>query len=72
MVRLLIAFLLIIVGLIGLLFPIVPDWPLILVGIVIFDVRGGIRRRLIKILPKGWRERTHKILFSKVFNNLGE
>jgi len=51
-VRLLIGFVLVIVGLVGLVFPIVPDWILIAIGILFFDVNGRISGFLVNLLPK--------------------
>jgi uncharacterized membrane protein YbaN (DUF454 family) len=60
-VRLAIGFLLIVVGLIGLIFPIMPDWILILVGLLFFDVNGRISTFLIKFLPNRYRSKARSI-----------
>lgn len=51
-VRLLIGFVLVVVGLIGLVFPVAPDWILIAIGILFFDVNGKISGFLVGLLPK--------------------
>lgn len=44
--RLIGGFLLIVLGLVGLLFPIMPDWILIVIGILLFDVHGKITGKI--------------------------
>ena len=63
--KLFLAFILIVVGIVGIIFPIVPDWPLIIVGIVLLDTRGKARNKMISWLPERYREKAHKILFFK-------
>ena len=63
--KLILAFVLIVVGIVGLLFPIIPDWPLIIVGIVLLDAHGNARRKMINWFPAKYQEKVHKILFFK-------
>ena len=63
--RLILAFILIIIGITGLIFPIIPDWQLIIVGIIILDTRGVTRRKIISYLPRRYQEKAHRILFFK-------
>lgn len=62
-IRLLVAFVFIIVGLIGIIFPIIPDWPLLLVGIVLLDTHGVFRRKIIRKTPKRYKKLLKKVLF---------
>jgi len=62
-IRLLVAFVFIIVGLIGIILPIIPDWPLLLVGIVLLDTHGVFRRKIIKKTPQKYKKLLKKILF---------
>jgi len=62
-IRLLVAFVFIIVGLIGIILPIIPDWPLLLVGIVLLDTHGVLRRKIIKKTPQKYKKLLKKILF---------
>ncbi len=56
--RLLIGFVLIIIGLVGLVFPIMPDWILIIVGLLFFDANGKIAKFIISFLPKNLRKKS--------------
>lgn len=56
-VRLLVGFILIVVGLVGLIFPIFPDWILIVVGLLFFDINGHIARAMVKFLPKKFQKK---------------
>ena len=61
-VRLLIGFILIIIGLVGLVFPIVPDWILIAIGILFFDTNGKISGLLINLLPKSIKLKVRSVV----------
>jgi len=64
--KLIAAFILIVVGIVGLIFPIVPDWILILFGLILLDVKGKIRRKIVSWLPEGWRKKAQKFLRVKL------
>lgn len=61
--RLLVAFIFIIIGFIGIILPIVPDWPLLLVGIIMLDTHGKFRHMILKKTPERYRKNLEKILF---------
>jgi len=60
--RLTLAFILIIIGFIGLLFPLIPDWQLLFVGIIILDVKGVMRHRIVEWFPDKYKKKIHKLL----------
>jgi uncharacterized membrane protein YbaN (DUF454 family) len=60
--RLIIGFVLVVVGLIGLIFPIMPDWILIVVGLLFFDVNGKVVGFIIKVLPQRYRREAKSLL----------
>jgi len=61
--KLALAFVLIVVGTVGILFPIFPDWPLIIVGIILLDAHGNARRKMISWLPAKYQAKATRILF---------
>lgn len=61
--RLVVAFVLIVVGLIGLFLPIIPDWILIVFGIILLDTRGKMRRKLLSKVPKKYAKTVENFLF---------
>jgi hypothetical protein len=65
--RLVAGYILIVVGFIGLLFPIVPDWILILVGIGLFDTQGNLRRKILKMLPQKYQSKVEKIILYDIY-----
>lgn len=65
--RLIAGYILIVVGFIGLLFPIVPDWILILIGIGLFDTQGNLRRKMLKTLPEKYRVKVDKIVLYDIY-----
>ncbi|OQA53109.1 MAG: hypothetical protein BWY43_00182 [candidate division WS2 bacterium ADurb.Bin280] len=64
--RLLVAFIFIVVGFIGIIFPVIPDWPLLVVGVVIMDTSGKLRMKILERIPGKYRKTVRKILF--IFN----
>ncbi len=38
-----------------------PDWILIIVGLLFFDTNGKIAKNIVGILPHGWRARASRI-----------
>ncbi len=67
--RLIAGYLLIIIGFIGLIFPIFPDWILILVGIGLFDTEGNLRRKILKALPKKYRAKVDRIVLYDIYRH---
>lgn len=61
--KLILAFILIVFGVVGILFPIIPDWPLIIIGIILLDAHGNARRKMVSWLPVKYQKKTMKILF---------
>lgn len=61
--RLLVAFVFIVVGFIGILLPVIPDWPLLLVGVVMLDTHGRFRQKIIDRTPPKYRKLLKKIFF---------
>lgn len=69
--RLLVAFIFIIVGFIGILLPVIPDWPLLLVGVVLLDAHGSFRRKILRKTPPKYRKYLRKILFVVKIKEIG-
>lgn len=67
--RLIAGYLLIIIGFIGLIFPIFPDWILILVGIGLFDTEGNLRHKMLKALPKKYRVKVDRIVLYDIYRH---
>jgi len=61
--KLILAFLLIVVGTIDIFIPLAPDWPLILVGIILLDASGNVRRKILSWFPKGYQPKLARIMF---------
>lgn len=61
--RLLVAFVFIVVGFIGILLPVIPDWPLLLVGVVMLDTHGRFRQKILDRMPPKYRKLLKKIFF---------
>lgn len=61
--RLLLGFLLFVIGIIGLIFPVVPGWALIFVGLFLFDTDSKIRRKIISLIPEKYRQIARKAMF---------
>lgn len=61
--RLLAAFIFIVIGFIGIILPVVPDWPLFVVGIVLLDTNGKIREKILTKTPQKYKKIVKKILF---------
>lgn len=62
-VKLLGGFILIILGLVGLAIPYVPDVIFIIIGIFLMDVTGSIRNYLVGLFPKKWQKKLNSVLF---------
>jgi len=69
--RLIAGYLLVIIGLIGLIFPIMPDWILILIGIGLFDTEGVLRKKIIKMIPQKYRLKAEKIILYDILRKEG-
>ncbi len=65
--RLFAGFVLIIIGTVGLIFPVMPDWILILVGIGFFDTEGKLRKKILKVVPNKYQKSVAKILFYDLY-----
>lgn len=61
--RLLTAFIFIVMGAIGIILPIIPDWPLFLIGIVLLDTHGIFRKKILNKTPEKYKKIMKKILF---------
>lgn len=61
--RLLVAFVFIVIGFIGIILPVIPDWPLLLVGIVLLDTHGRAREKILEKCPQKYKKTLRKILF---------
>jgi uncharacterized membrane protein YbaN (DUF454 family) len=61
--KLFLAFILIVIGIIGVLLPIIPDWPLIIIGIILMDAHGNARRKMISWIPAKYQKKATNILF---------
>jgi len=61
--KLILAFVLIVIGIIGILFPIIPDWPLIIIGIILLDAHGNARKKMISWFPMKYQKKATNILF---------
>jgi len=61
--RLLASFVFIVVGFIGIILPVIPDWPLFVIGIVLLDTHGKIREKILTKTPKKYKKLVRKVLF---------
>ena len=61
--KLLGGFVLILLGLVGLGIPYIPDVIFVIVGIFLMDANGTIRNYLVDITPQKWHKKLESILF---------
>jgi len=62
--RLLVAFIFIVVGFIGIILPVIPDWPLLIIGVIIMDTNGKIREKILARVPQKYKKSAQKVLFA--------
>lgn len=53
--RIILSWLLIVLGIAGIILPVLPGWPFLIAGVAILDVDGTIRKRVWSWVPVKWQ-----------------